>query len=118
MSISTPVVGVAAKTVRLTDRALVVELLDGRSVSVPLEWYPRLAEGTARERELWVFTGPGIGIHWPALDEDISIEGIMQGRRSGEGAESLERWRASRKRRSGGRLARRRTRAGGRSRRA
>src|SRR6059036_485035 len=63
----------AAKSVRVTDRALVVELRDGRVVSVPLAWYPRLAEGSPRERRLWEFLGPGLGIHWPDLDEDISV---------------------------------------------
>jgi len=87
-----------AKKVRVTDRALVVELQDGRVVSVPLGWYPRLAAGTARERRQCELIGPGIGIHWPALDEDISVEGLLQGLPSGESPESLKRWFASRKR--------------------
>lgn len=89
---------VAAKHVRVTERALVVELRDGRVVSVPLSWYPRLAEGSPAERRRWELIGPGIGIHWPALDEDISVDGLLQGLPSGESAESLNRWRASRKR--------------------
>jgi hypothetical protein len=68
-----------AKSVRVTARALVVELRDGRTVSVPLQWYPRLAHGSPRERERWELIGPGVGIHWPALDEDISVEGLLQG---------------------------------------
>src|SRR5712691_1947935 len=88
----------AAKNVRVTDRELVVELRDGRVVSVPLAWYPRLAEGSPRERRRWELLGPGIGIHWPDLDEDISIEGLLQGLPSGESRGSLDAWRASRKR--------------------
>lgn len=88
----------AAKNVRVTDRTLVVELRDGRVVSVPLAWYPRLAEGSPSERRRWELLGPGIGIHWPDLDEDISVDGLLQGLPSGEGPQSLEAWRASRKR--------------------
>lgn len=87
----------AAKNVRVTDSALVVELRDGRVVSVPLSWYPRLAEGLPRERRRWELLGPGIGIHWPDLDEDISVEGLLQGLPSGEGPASLNEWRATRK---------------------
>ncbi len=88
----------AAKNVRVTDRALVVELRDGRVVSVPLAWYPRLAEGSPGERRRWELLGPGIGIHWPDLDEDISVEGLLQGLPSGESNASLKAWRATRKR--------------------
>ena len=88
----------AAKNVRVTDRALVVELRDGRVVSVPVAWYPRLAEGSPGERRRWELLGPGIGIHWPDLDEDISVDGLLQGLPSGESAESLKAWRATRKR--------------------
>ncbi len=87
----------AAKNVRVTDRALIVELRDGRVMSVPLAWYPRLAEGSPAERRRWELLGPGIGIHWPALDEDISVEGLLQGLPSGESDRSLNAWRASRK---------------------
>jgi hypothetical protein len=85
-----------ARKVRVTDDALVVELRDGRVVSVPIDWYPRLAEGSAAERRRWELIGPGIGIHWPALDEDISVDGLLRGLPSGESAASLDRWRASR----------------------
>lgn len=88
----------AAKAIKVSDRVLTVELRDGRSVSVPLEWYPRLAEGRPSERRRWEMIGPGIGIHWPGLDEDISVEGLLLGRRSGESAASLQRWRAARHR--------------------
>jgi hypothetical protein len=85
-----------AKDVRVSGDALVVELRDGRRVSVPLSWYPRLAEGTPRERRHWEFIGPGIGVHWPDLDEDVSVEALLAGLASNESASSLRRWRASR----------------------
>ena len=88
----------AAKNVRVTDRELVVELRDGRVVSVPLAWYPRLAEGSPRERRRWELLGPGIGIHWPDLDEDISVDGLLRGLPSGESPASLSEWRSTRKR--------------------
>jgi hypothetical protein len=82
--------------VTVTADSLSVHLQDGRVLSVPLEWYPRLAEGTARERRKWQLIGPGIGIHWPSLDEDISVEALLKGLGSNEAASSLQRWRASR----------------------
>jgi hypothetical protein len=88
----------AAKRVRVTAHALIVDLRDGRSVSVPIEWYPRLAEGRPSERRRWKVIGPGIGIHRPDLDEDISVEGLLLGLASNESAASLQRWRASRRR--------------------
>src|SRR5437867_4688929 len=89
---------VAAKSVHVTDRALVVELRDGRVVSVPLSWYPRLVDGTPTERRRWELIGPGIGIHWPDLDEDVSVEALLLGLASNESAASLRRWRATRRR--------------------
>lgn len=90
--------------VRVTSRALIVELRDGRTVSVPLEWYPRLTHGTPRERQQWELIGPGVGIHWPALDEDISVEGLLQGLPSGESKASFTRWLESRPRPANRRL--------------
>ncbi len=87
-----------ARRVRVTADALVVDLQDGRVVSVPVAWYPRLAEGTPRERRRWELIGPGIGIHWPDLDEDISVEALLLGQCSNESPASLRRWRASRRR--------------------
>jgi hypothetical protein len=87
----------AAKNVRVTADTLIVELRDGRAVSVPLKWYPRLAEGSPRERRRWELIGPGIGIHWPDLDEDISVEALLNGLASNESATSLQRWRSSRR---------------------
>jgi hypothetical protein len=87
-----------AKTVKVAADALIVELRDGRTVSVPLTWYPRLAQASASERRRWQLIGPGIGIHWPALDEDISVEALLLGLASNESAASLRRWRATRRR--------------------
>lgn len=93
-----------ARDVRVTDELLTVGLTDGRSVSVPLAWYPRLAHGRPAERRRWELIGCGIGIHWPALDEDVSVEALLLGERSGESAESLRRWRAARQRLANKRL--------------
>ncbi len=84
--------------VKVTADALVVELRDGRVVSVPVGWYPRLAAATLSERRRWELIGPGIGIHWPAIDEDISVEALLQGLGSNESARSLRRWQALRQR--------------------
>ena len=85
-----------AQGVRVTEDSLIVDLVDGRTISVPLAWYPRLAHGTDAERSRWRFIGDGEGIHWPNLDEDISVEGLLVGRRSGETQASLRRWLESR----------------------
>lgn len=98
MNISIPATETAtAKTVRVTAETLIVELRDGRTVSVPITWYPRLAQGTSSERRRWELIGPGIGIHWPALDEDISVEALLLGLASNESSGSLRRWRAGRR---------------------
>ncbi len=86
-----------AQSVTVTDDALIVELVDGRTLSVPVAWYPRLAHGAPAERAKWEFIGRGHGIHWPALDEDISVEDLLAGRRSGESHASLQRWLVARK---------------------
>jgi hypothetical protein len=83
---------VKASEVSITDDTLAVDLTDGRTLLVPLIWYPRLWHGTPEERENWRLIGDGEGIHWPELDEDISIEGLILGRRSGESQRSLQRW--------------------------
>jgi hypothetical protein len=82
----------SARDVVVTEDALTVSLSDGRTLSVPLTWYPRLWHGTSEERSHWRLIGDGQGIHWPDLDEDISVEGLLEGRRSGEGQPSLKRW--------------------------
>jgi hypothetical protein len=83
---------IEAQQVTVTDDSLVVDLVDGRSVSVPLAWYPRLVHATAEERAKWRLIGRGEGIHWEDLDEDISVEGLLAGRASGESQGSLDRW--------------------------
>jgi hypothetical protein len=65
--------------VRVDDERLTVDLKDGRTISAPLAWYPRLLNATASERADWVIAGGGYGIHWPALDEDLSTEGLLRG---------------------------------------
>ena len=82
----------AAATVVVTDHALTVELADGRSLSAPIEWYPRLVHATRQERDNWRLIGGGRGIHWEDLDEDIGIESMLAGRRSTESPTSFRRW--------------------------
>jgi Protein of unknown function (DUF2442) len=96
-SLATKQIEIRASSARVTDDALIVDLTDGRTVSAPLAWYPRLLHGTAAERADHQFIGEGLGIHWPQLDEDISVEGILAGRRSHESKESFEHWLASRR---------------------
>jgi hypothetical protein len=86
-----------AQGLSVSDDALVVDLADGRTITAPLAWFPRLAHGTPTERANWRLIGGGEGIHWPDLDEDISVESLLAGRRSGETQESLRRWLAARK---------------------
>jgi len=81
-----------ARSVSVTEDALLADLADGRTITVPLAWFPRLAHGTPAERENWRLIGGGEGIHWPDLDEDVSVENLLAGRRSGETQESLRRW--------------------------
>jgi len=81
-----------AQSVSVTDDSLIVDLDDGRTVSVPLAWFPRLFHGKIEERNNWRLIGKGQGIHWPDLDEDISVEGILFGRPSGESQRSFKRW--------------------------
>ena len=85
-----------AQRVTLTEDALVVDLVDGRTVSVPLSWYPRLAHATPGERVNWRLIGRGEGVHWPELDEDIGVSSLLAGRPSGEPQASLRRWLDSR----------------------
>jgi Protein of unknown function (DUF2442) len=79
------------------DEAPMVDLADARTITVPLAWFPRLAHGTPAERANWRLIGGGVGIHWPDLDEDISVESLLAGRRSGETQASLRRWLQARK---------------------
>jgi hypothetical protein len=86
-----------ARNVTVNDEDLAVDLADGRTIAVPLAWFPRLAHATSAERTNWRLIGSGSGIHWPDLDEDISVESLLAGRSSGESPASLERWLDSRK---------------------
>jgi hypothetical protein len=86
-----------AEKVTVTEDTLSVDLSDGRTLSVPLGWFPRLFHATTAERNAWRLIGKGEGIHWEEIDEDISIEGLLAGRRSGESQSSFERWLQARK---------------------
>ena len=81
-----------AQGITVTEDALIVDLTDGRTISVPLAWYPRLLHGTPEERNKWRLIGNGEGIHWPDLDEDVSIEGLVLGKPSGESQRSFKQW--------------------------
>ncbi len=82
--------------VQVTEDTLTVDLADGRTVAVPVEWFPRLAHGTPQELSNWRLIGRGAGIHWPDLDEDISLDNLLLGQPSGESQKSLQRWLATR----------------------
>jgi hypothetical protein len=84
--------GALAQSVSVSDDALVADLADGRTIAAPLAWFPRLAHGTPAERANWRLISGGEGIHWPDLDEDISVASLLAGHRSGETQESLRRW--------------------------
>lgn len=85
-----------AQLVRVDDEALTVDLVDGRTIIVPLGWFPRLWHGTRRERSHVEIVGDGAYIHWPDLDEDLTVAGLLAGRQSGESPESLRKWLSSR----------------------
>jgi hypothetical protein len=91
------IVEARAQNVQIDEDRLVFGLADGRTIIAPLAWYPRLWHGTPEERAGFDIIGDEAYIHWPELDEDLSIAGILAGRRSGESPESLQRWLASRK---------------------
>ena len=85
MYVSTTEVSVPeAMTIAVTEDTLTAELSDGRTIAVPLAWHPRLVHATPEERSNWELIGGGQGIHWPDLDEDISVEGLLAGRKSGK----------------------------------
>jgi hypothetical protein len=81
-----------ATSLIISDDSLTVELRDGRTITVPLAWFPRLLYGKASERKKWKIIGYGKGIHWEDLDEDISTESLLAGRRSEESQESFKKW--------------------------
>lgn len=86
----------SVEQVTVTDDRLIVDLADGRTLSVPLSWYPRLTHGSNAERQNWQILGDGYAIEWSDLDEHIGIEGLLAGRRSGESQKSLQQWLAIR----------------------
>ena len=81
-----------AENVKVTEDTLSVDLSDGRSISVPLEWFPRLVHATSAERNNWRLIGRGHGINWEDIDEDISVEGLLAGQSSGESQTSFKKW--------------------------
>jgi hypothetical protein len=85
-----------AVDVKVSRQAIAVDLADGRTLVVPLTWFPRLLHGTPTERNHWRLIGGGQGVHWPDLDEDVSVEGLLAGLPSGESQTSLRRWLAQR----------------------
>ena len=93
MSISpTEIRPTLAQQVTIDGDSLTVDFVDGRTISVPLNWYPRLVHATPEERNNWRLIGQGAGIHWLDLDEDISVENLLAGKASGASQRSLERW--------------------------
>jgi hypothetical protein len=78
--------------VSVNDDSLIVDLVDGRTMMVPIAWYARLWHGTPEERSNLEISGDGTLIHWPDLDEDLSVSGILAGRRSGESQQSFKKW--------------------------
>jgi hypothetical protein len=109
MSTSTVEIAVPhAEDVTVTANTLSVELSDGRSISVPLDWYPRLLHSSPEERKNWRLIAKGRGIHWEDLDEDISVVGLLAGRPSGESQASFKKWLTARTSRTARRLTRRR----------
>jgi hypothetical protein len=81
-----------AQNVIVTEDTLTVDLIDGRTISVPIAWYPRLLHGSPKERNNWRFIGDKEGINWSDLDEDISVENLLSGKPSGESQRSFKRW--------------------------
>ena len=82
----------AAQDVTITEDTLNLDLVDGRTISVPLAWYPRLLYSSSEERRNWRLIGRGEGVHWPDLDEDLSVEHVLLGKPSGESQPSFKRW--------------------------
>ena len=109
MSISVIEIAVpAVEDVTITEDTLRVELSDGRTLSVPLAWFPRLLHAMKEERNNWRLIGRGQGIHWEGIDEDISVENLLAGKPSGESHASFKKWLATRSSRLTKRSSRRR----------
>ena len=97
LSATLTLVPARAVNITVTDDTLSVDLEDGRTIAVPIGWYPRLAHGTPAERANFQISGAGYGIHWPDLDEDIGVEGLLLGKKSAESPTSFARWLQRRK---------------------
>jgi hypothetical protein len=85
-----------AAQIRTTDERLIIDLVDGRSLVIPLSWYPRLLHASLEERQNWQLLGDGYAIEWVDLDEHIGVEGLLAGKQSGESNQSFQRWLATR----------------------
>src|SRR3989442_570126 len=96
--------GPNAERVTVTEDTLSVDLSDGRTISVPLSWYPLLLHASQKERRTWRLIGKGQGIHWEGVDEDVSVEGLLAGKPSAESQSSFAAWLAARTSRPGKRL--------------
>ena len=90
--LAVPIETPTAQAVLVTEDTLTVDLTDGRTLSVPIGWFPRLVHAAPQERARWRLVGQGQGIHWEDLDEDISINGLLAGRSSGESQDSFRKW--------------------------
>jgi hypothetical protein len=90
--------GVLISDLQFSDESLSVHLNDGRIISLPLEFYPRLLEGTSTERQHWQLVGHGSGVYWFELDEQITVDGILAGKPSSESQRSFQKWQASHRR--------------------
>lgn len=86
MNISAKVTDERVLDVRFDEASLIVDLMDGRTISVPMAWFPRLVRATAEQRSVWEKAGAGFGIHWPLIDEDLSTEGLLRGASSARAA--------------------------------
>lgn len=84
--------GIQATSIEVSDDTITVQLSDGRTLAAPLVWFPRLLHGTTAERNDYRLIGKGTGIHWPVLDEDISVSNLLEGKRSQESQPSLKKW--------------------------
>ena len=89
-----------ARSAKVSGEALEVDLVDGRTIIAPLGWFPRLWHGTPQERDHLEIFGDGAYLHWPDLDEDLTVAGLLAGRQSGESPQSLRKWLSSRKARN------------------
>ena len=90
MTTTEPRAGERVKNVRCTEDTIVVDLMDGRSISVPLAWYPRLNSATPKQRNIWELSGAGFGIHWPEIDEDLSVSGLLRGAPASHGSRAYQ----------------------------